>query len=426
MSAEGPTVSAAINRLPDEVVMLAAMGLVTSLSVTIESPIINMLATSTALGRDRRAYLLLRRFTIHWMIALTAISVLVAYTSLFDLVVRRWMGVPENVAEWVRPGLRIMIFWSAAIGWRRFLQGILIRFKQTRKIAWGTAVRLAASGGTVICLAWLSELPGVVTGSIALMAGVIAEALYATVVTRPLVRREFGPDSVPQGEELTYRDLLRFHLPLAATSVLILMVQPMVAFSLARLAQPTLSLASWPVLFQLMLMARAAALALPEVVIALAEGGENIQRIRQFSLTLAVVNTVVMLLFVLTPLVDLYLRGVQDVDPEVGQRVRSGLLLFAPLPALQVFISWVRGLLIHEKRTGLVNAGMFVNLAATGAVLFLGVVTGWPGISAAALSLTAAAALELAFLWWRAKSVLRLSLPSLELGRPSVAPGREP
>ncbi len=45
--AEGPLVSAAINRLPDEVVMLAAFGIVISLAVLIESPIINLLATRT-------------------------------------------------------------------------------------------------------------------------------------------------------------------------------------------------------------------------------------------------------------------------------------------------------------------------------------------------------------------------------------------
>ena len=49
MTAEGPTVSAAINRLPEETIMLAAQGIVVSLEVTIESPIINLLATSTAL-----------------------------------------------------------------------------------------------------------------------------------------------------------------------------------------------------------------------------------------------------------------------------------------------------------------------------------------------------------------------------------------
>ena len=174
MAGEGPIISAVINRLPNEVIMLAALGIVLSLSVTIESPIINLLATSTALSKDRHAYLLIRRFTIQWMILLTIVHCLVAYTGLFDTIVVRWMGVPKEVAEWVRTGMQIMIFWSAAIGWRRFCQGILIRFDRTRTIAWGTVVRLTASGGTAVSLAVLSDWPGIVVGAMALMAGVTA------------------------------------------------------------------------------------------------------------------------------------------------------------------------------------------------------------------------------------------------------------
>ena len=49
MLAEGPLVQAAVNRLPDEVVMLAAFGLVVGLAVLIESPVINLLATATSI-----------------------------------------------------------------------------------------------------------------------------------------------------------------------------------------------------------------------------------------------------------------------------------------------------------------------------------------------------------------------------------------
>jgi pilus assembly protein TadC len=68
---------------------------------------------------------------------------------------------------------------------------------------------------------------------------------------------------------------------------MVLLVQPLVAFSLARLERPTESLAAWPVVFQIMLLARAAALALPEAVIALTKGPGTYQPIRRFSLTLA-------------------------------------------------------------------------------------------------------------------------------------------
>lgn len=401
MTAEGPIVSAAINRLPNEVIMLAAQGIVVSLSVTIESPIINLLATSTALVKDRASFLLMRRFTVHWMVLLTAVSVLIAFTPLFDLVVRTWLGTPEAVAEWVRPGLQIMILWSAAIAWRRFLQGVLIHFNQPRKMAWGTAVRLLTSGGTVIGLSILTDLPGVVSGTTALMAGVIAEALYATLAIRPLLHNELSETAASTEAALTYRDLLWFHLPLAGTAVMVLLVQPLITFSLARLDRPTQSLAAWPVIFQIMLMARAAALALPEAVIALSKGPDSFAPIRRFSLTLAAVVALAVTLFTFSPLARLYLFGVQDMTAEVGTLAQGSLIYFLPFPALTVVGMWLRGVLINGRQTTAVNVAMAVNMLVTVIVLAFGLAGQWPGLPTAAVALSLAVLAEIIYLAWR-------------------------
>ncbi len=415
MTAEGPVISAAINRLPDEIVMLAAMGIITSLSITIESPVINLLATSTALVQDMASYRLVRRFTIHLALALTGVATLVAFTPLFDLIVRRALGAPPEVAQWVRPGMQIMTLWTAAIAWRRFLQGIMIRFQQTRKVAWGTMVRLTASAGVVITLALGTSWPGVIIGSLALMAGVIAEAVYATLAARPLLRHTLPPTSAT-GSTLTYGELFWFHLPLAATSLLILLAQPLVTFSLARLPQPTESLAAWPVLFQMMLMARAAALALPEVVIALSSQPHNLAPLRRFTLLLAIVSTVLMALLLLTPAARYYLYRVQDMTTAVGQLAESSLMLFLLFPALAAGTSWLRGLLIKSKATKEVNRGMGLNLLITAVVLMAGLGLQQPGLPTAALALNLAAAAELLYLGWRGQHVL---LPGTVLnGRP--------
>ena len=417
MAVEGPLISAVINRLGDEVIMLAAQGLVMSLSVIIESPVINLLATTTTLAQDRPSYLLIRKFTLHLMILLTAITLLFSYTGLFDMVVTGWMGVPAQVSEWVRPGIRIMIVWSAAIGWRRFLQGILIRFGQTRKIAWGTAVRLVATGSSALSLALWSGWPGVSIGATSVMTGVISESLFITLVTRPVIKKELGPDCpTAQGKPLTYRDLFWFHLPLAGTSLLLLLVQPMVATSLARLDNPMLSLAAWPIVFQASLIARSPASALPEVVIALTRGRETLRPIRRFVLFLAAANTIVMALFLFTPLIDMYLLRVQDATAVVAEIAHSGLIFFLLLPALFVLISWLRGLLIKTRSTRVVNAGMFVNLAVTAAILVLGVLLKMDGIPTAAIALNSAALIELAILW-------RGVQPSLqEISQPPIVP----
>lgn len=403
MTAEGPIVSASINRLPNEVIMLAAQGIVVSLSVTIESPIINLLATSTALVKDRASYLLMRRFTVHWMVLLTAVSVAIAFTPLFDLIVRTWLGTPDDVATWVRPGMQIMTLWSAAIAWRRFLQGVLIHFNQPRKMAWGTAVRLLTSGGTVIGLSLLTDLPGVVNGTTALMVGVIAEAIYATAAVRPLLQNELSETAVSDEEPLTYQDLFWFHLPLAGTAVMVLLVQPLVTFSLARLDRPTQSLAAWPVIFQIMLMARAAALALPEAVIALTKGPNSYAPIRRFSLTLAAVVGLVVTLFTFSPLARLYLFGVQDMTSEVGTLAQSSLIYFLFFPALTVIGMWLRGILINGRKTTAVNVAMVVNMTVTVIVLVIGLAGQWPGLPTAAVALTLAVLAEIIYLAWRAQ-----------------------
>lgn len=407
MTAEGPTVSAAINRLPDEIIMLAAQGIVVSLAVTIESPIINLLSTATALVRDRDSYLLVRKFTIHWALGLTVLAAAIAFTPLFDLVVRRWMGTPPEIAHWVKPGMQIMTLWSAAIAWRRFLQGVLIHFGYTRYIAWGTAIRLIASAGTAIALALWGAFPGVILGALALMAGVIAEAAAITVAIRPLFKKELAPDTESEKENpLTYRELFWFHLPLASTAVLTLLAQPLVTVSLARLDNPNLSLAAWPLLFQLILMARAGAMALPEAVIALTKGPETFRPIRTFTLLVAAVSTLGMLLLAFSPLLSFYLLGIQDADAKVAGLAAYGTRLFLPYPALFVLVSWIRGVLINRYHTSAVNMGMILNLLVTIVVLIVGVAFRFDGIATAAIALIAAIIAELLYLYWRMQRLL--------------------
>jgi hypothetical protein len=353
----------------------------------------------------------MRRFTLHWAVGLTLIAITLAFTPLFDVVIVDWMGTPADVAQWVRPGLKIMTLWSAAIAWRRFLQGVLIRFGQTHYVAWGTAVRLFASGGTAAVLALWSGWPGVVTGATALMAGVTAEAIFATIAVRPLLRTRLAPGTLEvDGAARSYAELLSFHLPLAGTAVLTLLAQPLVTFSLARLDNATLTLAAWPLVFQLALMSRAAALALPEVVIALTTGAETYRPVRRFSFALAGVSLLAMAVLTFTPMLPFYLQRIQDTAPAVATLAASGTRLFLLYPALFVLLSWLRGLLINHRATKAVNLGMAINLAVTAAILIVAVALRLPGIVAAGIALNVALVAELIVIVWRTRARLPAAL----------------
>jgi Na+-driven multidrug efflux pump len=401
MTAEGPLLSTAINRLPNEVVMLAALGIVFSIAVTIESPVINLLATATALVRDRGSYLQVRRFTLHWIVFLLVTGGLIAFTPLFDLVVLDWLGTPPEVAHWVRPGLRILLLWSPAIAWRRFLQGVLIRYGHTRAIARGTVLRLLAMALVVFACLWVGDIPGIYLATWAMLAGVVVEAIYASIIARPVIARELTVEVAEGREALTYRRLFWFHLPLAATAAFNLLAQPLVSLTLARLDEPTLSLAAWPLVFQAALVIQSPAFALPEVVIALGDRSGGEATLVTFTRRLAIVTSGAMVLLVATPLLGFYLGTIQDATPAVAALARQGLLLFVPLPALAVVSAWLRGLLIHRGATRTVNEATVLNLLVIGSVLGLGLHLRWPGIEITALAVIAAWIVQMVFLWWR-------------------------
>ncbi|MEO1083932.1 MAG: hypothetical protein AAFY88_06795, partial [Acidobacteriota bacterium] len=240
-------------------------------------------------------------------------------------------------------------------------------------------------------------LPGIHIFAWGLLAGVLIEAAYATAAAREVIR-----DLSPEAERpLTYRRLFDFHLPLAMTAVLTLASQPLVTFTLARLSEPTLTLAAWPLVFQALLFLRAASLALPEVVIALAEEPGAEPLLQTFGRRLAAAVGVFTVLLVATPLLKLYLFGLQDADPLVGEKAWWGLALAAPLPALAVIVSWYQGLLIARAKTRAVNAATALQLAVLAAALGVGLWLEAPGLPAAVVAMQVATVAQGAFMAWR-------------------------
>jgi hypothetical protein len=402
MMSEIPFISGAIARLPDAQTMIAAFGITASISITIESPVIMLLATATALATHKQAYLTLRRFTIHLMWLCTLVQVLVAFTPLYAVVVRGWMGIPPAIAEAAQPGLQIMTLWSAAIGWRRFKQGVMIKFGRTRLIGLGTLIRLTFSAGTATLLALSGKVTGVAVGSLALMAGVLAEMTYtqwasnAVIAQLPITNNQ----SPREATSLSYRALLNFHTPLAAVSLLTLLGQPLIGAALARAAHPELSLAVWPVVFSLIGIFRSLPMALPEAVIALQRGLDTQAALRRFCLSVGLITSGALLLLALTPLSHFYLSTLIGLKLDLTALALPGILLGITIPFIMAIQSYWRGLLMGRKATKAVYLAMLINLLTLALVLTLGVLVKAPGVQLAIVALTLSLITESLYLAW--------------------------
>jgi hypothetical protein len=87
MGAELPALSAVVARLPEPAINLAAYsGIVFPIALIIESPIIMLLAASTALSKDVASYRKIWKFMMIAGASLTALHALVVFTPLYYVV----------------------------------------------------------------------------------------------------------------------------------------------------------------------------------------------------------------------------------------------------------------------------------------------------------------------------------------------------
>jgi len=376
MGLELPAVSAVMARLPEPNVHLAAYGgVVFPISLVIEAPIIMLLAASTALSRDMESYLRLRRFMIRAALTLGAVHLLVSATPLYSIVVDRLLGVPEEIRRPARIGMLILTPWTPMIAYRRFQQGLLIRFGRSRAVGIGTGIRLLTNVVVLAAGYWAGSLPGIAVGTLAVVAGVTTEAIYAGIVSRGVVR---GPlaEAVPAADPLTLRRFVRFYIPLAITPLFTMLALPIVSAAMSRMPRAIDSLAVWPVLNGLVFTLRSVGFAFNEVVVVALDRPGARKALLDFTFLLAGAVTLGLFLVTATPLGRFWFASVSALDASLVGLAESALWIALLMPAFSVLHSFFQGRLVHAHRTRAITEAMALYLALTSLVLWVGVRNG--------------------------------------------------
>lgn len=407
MAAELPAISIVVARLDNPEVHLAAYGgLVFQLALIIEAPVIMLLAASTALSKDWDSYRKLRKFMHTTSASITLLHVLIAFTPLYDLIVVSIIQVPAEIVEPGRIGLRIMVPWTWAIAYRRFNQGVLIRFNRSLSVGVGTIIRLSADV-LVLAIGLITQaFPGVVVATTAVIAGVVAEAAYAGIAVRPVVKHDL-PNAPPVPEPLTVRSFLEFYIPLALTSLLTLLANPIGSAALSRMPEALSSLAAWPVVAGMVFIFRSTGMAFNEVVVALLDEPNAVRSLRRFAALLSAFLTILLLVIIATPLSDLWLRDVSALRPHLVSLAEIALWLALPIPALNVVQSWFQGALVHEKRTRGITEAVVIYLVTNAGLLFIAAT--WDltvGIYAGMGAMTISVFAQTLWLWKRSRPAI--------------------
>lgn len=391
MSVELPLLSAVIARLADPTINLAAYGSVANpLIGIIQAPILTLLSLSTAVSRDWDSFLKGRRIMFYTAGGLTLVYLIFVFSPLYYSVVRGLIGAPEEIIEPARLAMFIGIPWTFAVAYRRFHQGVMIRFDHSRTITVGTLIRFFADV-ILLAIAWaLQTIPGAAVGSLMMVVGVVTEAVYAGLVVRPVLRDEVRP-APPPAQPVTLRELWFFFIPLMLTPFLSMFIRPIGSAALSRFPDPLQALAIWPVINAFLWLMLTPGVAFNEVVIALLERPGARRALLRFMAILCAVQLTLMLVVSLTPLARLWfwrVAGLGEADALIAAQV---LVLMLPSSLLTPLNSWFSGNLLNLRRSRGITEAMVVYLVIfTGALTLIGRYTALSGLYIVVISMVLA------------------------------------
>ena len=373
MAIEQPFLIAFIARLNDAKYNLAAFGIAGSFAMIIESPIIMLMSASTALVTGRNSYRKLKRFTDILNAVITGIQLIFLIPPVFNYVVISLMEVPEDVAEIAHIALIIFIPWAASIGYRRFYQGILIRNNLTRRVTYGTLVRLSVIVMVGLIL-YSAGVKGAYVGAGAMSLAVLLEAIATRIMVAPTLKVLIQKEDTENGN-LNMRSITKFYYPLALTSILSIGVHPFVTFFLGRSSMPVESLAVLPVVSSLVFIFRSLGLSYQEVNIALiGKEKQNYLILRNFAMYLGLFVTVLISVLAFTPLADLWFINISGLSKELADLSYLPLKIMIVLPAMTVLLNFQRSSLLVNGTTGPISVATAVELIAIIVVMFVCVV----------------------------------------------------
>jgi len=403
MGFELPIAHIMLSRLDNVATNLAALGIVASFSAFIESPIFSMLSAATILITGKTSYLKLRNFNFILSSFLSLILIILTLPCCFDFLTVKILALPTDLIPYIKTAIYLRIPIPFCVGYRRFYQGILVHYGRNSKVGLGTAIRLVVTVSTMLILAYFNYT-GVIVGTGGCVAGMIVEAIISRIFVNPIIKN-YQLGNITDKNAISYREIAKFYIPLALTSVIATAVTPLMTFFLSRGAYPIESLAVYPVLCGITGLFISATISLHDLALGSFDAKNyNRQSVKTFQFRVTSMMCIILSLVLFSPFNGTLFVSIYDLPRSLitfAQTASAYVILFVMANAC---IFWRRASAIYERLTHLVTLASITDVTIITLVMFcLLNYTKISGVSAAFIALTLGRISEALFLFYRFK-----------------------
>ncbi len=375
MTLDLPVVNAVLNRMPDPDTSVAALRVAFSIALVYEASHISMIDISTALSADRRMFDMLRRFYGLVALVLLVVVSIIAFSPLYDLVVRGLMNIDAGVAEAARPAFWVFLLWPIPIGWRRLCQGALIRHGHPKPVGAGGLVRLGSLAIGLTLFGWLGtqvwQLEPAAIAVLAMLVSVTAEAVAVQGWTNRIINTM--PAETPGTEAPTFAEIWRFFFPLAGTAIMNTLSNPILTSGIATAALvwaspdgQVVDVAAYSIAWSMAFLVFGPTLSMTQASIAWSKSNDRSVRERGPRVVVSVGFGLALLIAVasFTPVTHWIFTSLLMAPERTAQVAEVVARLFVPMPILHSISFMLRGKLIAAGKPTIVRRAQVVDLLA--------------------------------------------------------------
>ncbi len=346
MSISHTIINSFLARLDDYVTALAGMSVAMIIHVFLSSPSYQNHTITLVQARGRKSTISVLAYICTISTYVAVLVALVAFTSAGDLVFGL-LGTPPEVVTEARRAMRIMVVLPFISGFRFFCQGMLLRIRRTGLISFATGIR---AGSLFLYLAlgslWFG---GAQLGGFALVSCIATETLVICLLlwrVHPVIEND--------GPEKSFRDILKYGLPLAYSSCLQQAIPLLISGIIGRFSDGAMALAAFGVIRGLVFLLAGPMRNLQQAHLALVNSPRDSRLLFRFSLVLA---TTLSILFLLAagPLDTFILGRLLGVEAELSRYMRLGLALCAIFPFFYGASHLLRGWFSGVEKTALLG-----------------------------------------------------------------------
>ncbi len=392
----------ALSRLPNAEISLAAIGVIKSIAVFFESPIIMILHASTALSSNKASHRALWHFMLLLCGIITSIFLALCYQPIYRGLFIGLFGVSEEIASVAQLPFILMIPWPALIAIRRFYQGILIRDHQEKPMATAGIIRLLFT----IILLWLGvffNLEGTLVGALSLIGAVAIEAMTIIYFSYRSPRKSIAQASHPALLPCNVASVARYYAPLGATSIIVWGARALLVGVIAQAPDGILSIAIWTTAMGFVLPVANATRMVQQIVISSITIPRRI--LLRFTMLIGVASCFVLLVLGFTMPGTLVLKGLLGDNSRIATASVLVIQICLFLPMLTAFQNTYQGFLILSGAHWWINAATLINVAVSLVLAMILISLEYSGTVAAAIATVLGLSLEVGILMIRNKNL---------------------